>query len=305
MRVALLYSGLPRMWRECHETQLRLFPGAQVDVFFHFWDTVPEKEKWAIIDTMKPRDFIFETPRDYSFVDLYPEVHPDNINVPSRLISQYMSWRKVATLFQPYAPRYDLAVRSRSDLYFFDGIRYDLANVAQGGVSLVTYQWPEDKGVLSDMFAVGKPHAVVYFLSLIDSLWSYLPTMGFNPETIITHHLMTLLRNTNHIAMFTLPDLPCFVFRPHMVGWSAERCIAEGPGIGKWRDPEIVAAHRRYHGATQGEAGLALVERFASAQLARAAIDPHPIAFAEPPPPSEPASKPKSKPRPRKKAAQV
>jgi hypothetical protein len=284
------------MWRECHETQLRLFPDAEVDVFFHFWDTVPEKEKWAIIDTMRPRDFIFETPRDYGFVDSYPEVHPDNINVPSRLVSQYMSWRKVATLFQPYAPRYDLAVRSRSDLFFFDGIRYDMANVTQGGISLVTYQWPENKQVLSDMFAVGKPRAIVYYLSLIDSLWSYVSNATFNPETLITQHLMTLLRNASQLAMFTLPDLPCFVFRPHMADWSHERRLAEGPGISKWRDPEIVAAHRQYHETRHGNAGRERVERFASAQLARVAPEA-PLPAAEP----EPRIPPKTKPRSRKK----
>ncbi|MEI7712575.1 MAG: hypothetical protein WCI94_14145 [Rhodospirillales bacterium] len=266
MRVALLYSGLPRMWRACHATQLALFPGAEIDVFFHFWDTVDRAEKQAIVDAMRPKSFVFEAPRDYGFVDRYPEVRTDRINIPSRLVSQYMSWRKVATQFQPYAPRYDLAVRSRSDLYFFDGIRYDLANVATGGISLVAYRWPEDNKLLSDMFAIGKPRAIVYFHSLIDTIWNYVPQTPFNPEALITRHLAVLLRQAKGAAVFALPDLPCFVFRPHMVGWTAEQCMAEGPGVSKWRDPEVVAAFRRYHGAARGAAGLAHVDSFISAQ---------------------------------------
>ena len=262
MRVALLYSGLPRMWRACHATQLKLFPGAEVDVFFHFWDTVDMQEKQAIVDTMRPKAFVFETPRDYGFVDSYPEIRTDIINVPSRLVSQYMSWRKVATQFQPYAPRYDLAVRSRSDLYFFDGIRYDLTNFAAGGVRMIAYRWPEDRTLLSDLFAIGKPRAIVYFHSLIDTIWNYVPKILFNPEALITHHLTVLQQQANGAAIFTLPDLPFFVLRPHMIGWTAAQCLAEGPGVSKWRDPEVVNAFRRYHGAIRGDAGLAHVESF-------------------------------------------
>ena len=256
------------MWRHCHQTQLRLFPDAQADVFFHFWDTGDQKERWAIIDTMQPRGFAFETPKDYGFVDKYPGIRTDAINVPSRLVSQYMSWRKVATLFQPYAPRYDLAVRSRGDLYFHDEIRYDLTNVTQGGIALVAYRWAEDRRHLSDLFAVGKPGAIVYFHSLIDSLWDLTATGTFNAESLITSHILAASARDKNYAIFTIPESPFFVFRPHMVGWSIERCREEGPGASKWRDPEVVAAHQRYHAAIRGQAGIDHVERFAQAPIA-------------------------------------
>ena len=262
------------MWRECHETQLRLFPDAEVDVFFHFWDTVEPVEKQAIYEALKPRDSIFEAPRDYSFVNRYPEIQPDNINVPSRLMSQYMSWRKVATLFQPYAPRYDLAVRSRSDLYFFDRIRYDLENVVKGGITAVSYQWPEHPIYVSDMFVVGKPRAIVHCLSLIDAVWDYTPHGPFNPEMLFTHHILAMPAIRGSTAQFVLSELPFFVFRPHMAGWSPERCRLEGPGISKWRDPEVIAAHQQYHAARYGDAGIEKVEQFAQAQLARVTTDP-------------------------------
>lgn len=268
MRVALLYSGLPRMWRQCHATQMRLFPNAQIDVFFHFWDTIQQDERQEILDTMRPADFMFEPPRDYSFIHDYPEIRPDNINVPSRMVSQYMSWRKVATLFQPHAPRYDIAVRSRSDLYFFDTIRVDLTQVADGDIALLTYLWPENPRQVGDMFAVGTPPAIVEFLSLMDRIWQYAGKVQFNCEALITEHLLALLKSKDGMAMLSLPDLPFFVCRPHMIGWTAERCLAEGPGISKWRDRENIEAHAHYHATQRGDEGRAAVDRFIQSRLA-------------------------------------
>jgi|GEM_PF-1547846 len=271
MRIALLYSGLPRMWRECHATQMALFPGADIDVYFHFWDTVDAAEKCAIVETMKPAAYLFEPPRDFGAVDRYPWLKPDNINVPSRLISQYVSWRQVATLFQPFAPGYGLAVRTRSDLFFFDKIKYDLANVASGGISLVGYLWPEMPSLLSDMFAIGKPRAIVHYLSLIDFVWRYALTDFFNAETLITRHISTMVNAGQKSFVYVMRESPFFVFRPHMAGWTPEQCRSEGPGISKWRDPEIVAEHKRYHGQKQGPEGEAMVDAFARHQLNLAA----------------------------------
>ena len=53
-RVALLLSGLPRQWKQCAASQLALATGYDADVFFHFWDTIDEEEKNAIVSAYAP-----------------------------------------------------------------------------------------------------------------------------------------------------------------------------------------------------------------------------------------------------------
>ncbi len=271
MRIALLFSGLPRMWRECFETQRRLFDGIEPAVFFHFWDTVDANEKRAMLEVMRPQAFLFECPVDFGFVEDYPEIRPDNINVPSRMISQYVSWRKVATLFQPYAPRFDLAARTRSDLHFFERLDYDLRTLVHGEIGLLAHDWPEDPQFLSDLFAIGKPRAIVYYLSLLDRVWDYAKVCPFNPEALLTKHIESGTADVGP-SIFAMSELPFFVFRPHMIDWPLDLCRAEGPGVSKWRDDEIMAAHRRYHTARRAQAGADHVDRFAQVRLSRSPL---------------------------------
>lgn len=263
-RVALLYSGLPRMWRECHATHLALFPDAEVDVFCHFWDTIDAAEKQELLAALRPVAWRFDPPQDFSFVDRYPHIQRDNINVPSRLISQYTSWRHVGTLFAPHAPRYRLAMRSRTDVNFFAPIPYDLSNVVNGEIGLVAWHWTEDQRMLSDIAAIGAPRQILYWHDLLDRIWELSASAPFNCEQLLTKHILSFPGKTK---IYLMKDWPFFVRRPHMAGWPVERCLGQSPGASKWHDPEIVAAHKAFHRSVAGEAGEAHVERFRAAML--------------------------------------
>ena len=186
MKIALLLSGLPRQWQPSLATQLDMFPNCEVDVFFHFWDVIPAAEKQQLLALTTPKAHYFEEPQDFSFMDNNPAIILDNINIPSRLASQYYSWNQVAELFKPYAQNYDCAIRSRSDLQFVYSVEYIAKQLKPGELML---PWWEEGKLIADIFAMGDPEAILYYLSLFDHLAEYSLTQSFNPEALVTHHL--------------------------------------------------------------------------------------------------------------------
>ncbi|HVY16438.1 MAG TPA: hypothetical protein VHB27_14525 [Rhodopila sp.] len=264
MRVALLYSGLPRMWEESVPTHRPLFPGAEVHAFCHFWDTVPPEERQRLNALLRPALCQYESVPDFSMIDQYEWLKRDNINVPSRMVSQYAGWQRVGTLFAPYAPLFDVVVRIRTDLSFFRPLNVDLDAIARKQTDFVGYEWTETKGVLFDAFALGTPSVMVHFHMLLSRLWDYAADTAFNAEFLLTRHVRTYHRP---VSIEVRDTLPFFIRRPHMAGWSVEQCVAEGPGVAKWRDPEIHNAHLAYHGKRAGDAGIQHVNRFRARQL--------------------------------------
>lgn len=262
MRVALLYCGLPRMWRECHASQIALFEGAEVHVFCHFWDVVSAEEKNEILATMQPSRYIFEPLPDLTITDRYENFRRDVITVPSRLLSQYASWMKLAALFTPFAPLFNIAMRSRTDLEFHAPITPALEAIQQQRAELALFEWPYQDAtqtLFSDTCALGTPRAVLYFLNILTRVWDYAPKSVFNPELLLTTHIHAYPGTLN---LATLKQWPFFIRRPSMANWPLERCIAASAGDTKWQEPEIIEAHQRHHAERYGQDGLRRVELF-------------------------------------------
>jgi hypothetical protein len=264
MRAAILYSGLPRMWDGSVQTHRAIFGDASVDVFCHFWDTVDAAEKARLNDALRPAACVWDPLPDFSVVNHYGGLLRDNINIPARMVSQYVSWQRVGTLFAPYAPIYGAAARMRTDLRFHAPFSLDLAAIAGEPGEAVAFAWPEAPDMVFDGFAAGTPGFVLHYHALLSRLWDYAADTVFNAEVMVTKHVTAYPRR---IAVKLLGSRPFFVMRPHMAGWPLERCLAEGIGVAKWRDPEIRGAHVEYHRARLGEAGEAHVDRFAESQF--------------------------------------
>lgn len=279
MRVALLYSGLPRMWEGSIQTQLGMFANADVDIYCHFWDTIDGPEKLRLLDTLRPKAYAFDPVPDFAVADRYPGLHRDRINVPSRLLSQYSSWQRVVTLFAPYAPLYALAVRSRTDLHFHKELRFDVPKLSAQTFDLLTYVWPDGPRLLLDAFAVGRPNMIIHYHSLLTHVWRYASDTLFNPEFLLTKHIAAwpgkaVVRALN--LQTSSHALPFFVRRPHMKEWPVGQCLAEGIGASKWHDPEVYAAHLAYHEARAGADGAAHVAAFKASELAKFSVSAPP-----------------------------
>ncbi|MCX8520366.1 MAG: hypothetical protein ORN28_02375 [Rhodoferax sp.] len=265
LRVALVFSGLPRMWRACMQSQLQLFSDvdATVDVFFHFWDTVDAAEKAAIVDAYKPKAWKFEAPRQLDAWNLRQDLRRDNINSPARMVSQYSSWKESGQLFAEAhrLQAYDWVLRLRSDLMFFQAIGQLLSPVASPFILLTRFN---DFGIVNDMFAAGDPSSMVSYLNLLDHLETYKTQVHFNPERLLLHHLQQIAKTGTQLHSSNLPVL---TVRPHMNGKTITECLEEHPGENKWLDDEIVQGHVTSHKIIRPEQGEAHVLAFKNQQL--------------------------------------
>jgi hypothetical protein len=265
-KIALLLSGLPRMWQPSLSTQLDMFQKYQVDVFFHFWDTIDQAEKAAILKLTRPKAHIFEPPKDFSDVDRDPVFIRDNINVPSRLASQYYSWRRVADLFEPHMADYDFAMRSRADLQFVYSVEHIFEQLKPNDLLI---PWWEENKYMSDIFALGDKDAIFYYHTMYDHMREYAATVHLNPELFMMHHLMQ--RKDLHIYSETFKYF--FVRRPHMADYTVEQCMEENPGRSKWMDPEIIKAHEDFHRGQSGDDGIKHVKHFQAVQLTKLSLE--------------------------------
>ena len=256
--IALLLSGLPRQWRHCLPSQLDLLKEYSVDVFFHFWDTIDAKEKTEIVDLLKPQAYRFEPPQDFLYMDTDPSIKPDLINVPSRMISQYYSWRAAASLVEPFKSEYDVGMRSWADLQFVYSLDHIIPKLKSD--ELVTTWW-EKNSTFSDLFAVGGIEPILYFHALYDHVRDYAPALEFNSEILLTTHL----KKRSDITVYAETTQFFFVRRPHMDNYTVEQAMLENPGRNKWLDPELVQAHALYH--QKGEESAVYFKEFQRAQL--------------------------------------
>jgi len=263
MKIALLLSGLPRQWQPSLLTQINMLAPNEVGVFFHFWDTVGASEKDEILRLTKPVAHSFEPQKDFSGFDHDPVVKPDNINAPSRLASQYYSWKQVGELFAPHAQEYDFALRSRADLHFVNSVNYIFPQLGQNNI--VAPWWDENK-LLADIFALGDPASILYYHRLYDRLTEYAASCLFNPEVLLMQHLAEA---QPPIKVYTETNQQWyFVRRPHMAGMTLDECMKENPGRNKWLDPEVLKAHKDFHTAKKGNEGAQFVDFFTASQLA-------------------------------------
>jgi len=262
-----MLSGLPRQWRVSLQSQLFSLRNHQVDVFFHFWDTIDAAEKDEIVALLKPRAYSFETPRDFLSEDKNPLYRRDKINLPSRLFSQYYSWREVAKLMEPYKADYDLAVRSRSDLTFVRDIDSIIITIKYADI--FAPKCIENENMMVDLLAFGDVEAIIYYHKMFD----YLPKLSqgrlFNPEFMLKAHMEAC----PDIRILTVDDNYFFVRRPHMQGYSVEQALLEDPRLNKWLDPEMVSEYRDLHHRLDGDAGAKNVELFGCSQAKRLMVE--------------------------------
>jgi hypothetical protein len=262
-KIALLFSGLPRQWQHCVQSQLRLFQKNSVDVFFYFWDTIDSAEKQQLLNAYEPRAFAFEPQLDFTVYDS-TITRRDNINIPSRMMSMYYSWKRVGEIFSEYQSAtnttYDYAVRLRADLMFFDTLDHLLNEIGSNELLISDHH---NFNLINDMFALGGVEPILYYHTIFDHLLSYEESVDFNPERMLMHHL----NQNGRGIVFLFSTLKMLVFRPHMVGLPIEECLKEHPGASKWLDPEVVEAFKDYHFRQGGVDGVSTVEGFQQHQI--------------------------------------
>ena len=145
MKIAICISGMPRHIGKCYEGILNLFPGHNVDIFFHFWNPgTPDGydkrhlNKHDILKLFSPKMYIFEEMK-----------HFEN-NSQCMIYSLYT----VNELKKEYEKNnnfiYDYVLRTRSDMIYVSDINKLLPHV--NDKVLISYVGTE--GLLNDMNAL-------------------------------------------------------------------------------------------------------------------------------------------------------
>lgn len=150
MRIALCISGQPRTWKPCYQNWFENFSGDhEIDVFFHFWSynthptllrslpereyfsgdiDITEEEKKEIIETLKPKKYIFDN-RKLTIYDEQPYI-TKHVQTPLGwwCRSQFHSIKQATYLKRQYEVEnkfeYDFVLRWRTDIWLLKPVKF-------------------------------------------------------------------------------------------------------------------------------------------------------------------------------------
>ncbi len=230
MRIAICLSGQPRTWSKCYPNWIeKIAKHGQVDFFFHMWDynTLPSLlashnggiqiqdepidaiEKWEILDTIKPKKYIFESrkPAGYWNCDLPPERQFGHW-----CSEQFYSAYYASLLKREYEMenrfRYDAVFRLRTDLWIEQD--FVVEKPAPNTMYSSHCMWDQQYNVyrIGDIFYYADSHTFDE-LARIWKFFSFLPTEWVTPvycpppEIAFYFYLanMGMINKPTHVSM--------------------------------------------------------------------------------------------------------
>lgn len=236
MKIALCISGQPRTWEACYNRWIELFsPFGEIDFFFHFWDynTLPrlldsscnykiedepigEEEKLKIVNTLKPKGYLFESRKPISY---WNTSLPVEKQFGPWCAEQFYSLYRVSLLkreFEIYNNfQYDLVVRLRSDLWIEDEIKIE--SIDPGILYTAHCSWDSnfrcyrvgDIFYYSDSYTFDQMAGFFKFLSFVPTDWVIDPNAGVPPPEIALYFYMAnigILNHPTHCSMKIMRD---------------------------------------------------------------------------------------------------
>jgi hypothetical protein len=197
MRVAWCLSGSPRIEDGCLSKQLSSFHGAtDFDVFVYMWNTHPDGDD-GVLGALRQQ--LSNRARIVKAV-FAPEYKP---NIPANAITYPET--KIENVFRMYCAiervdalrrdteseageRYDLVIRSRSDLFL--DVAIDLSRMLLVSEEhLIAPRNGHWRGGLNDQFAIGSSQKMSIYSSVFSRLTTYCASgVIAHPETLLRHH---------------------------------------------------------------------------------------------------------------------
>jgi|688.fasta_scaffold56004_2 hypothetical protein len=200
MKIAVCVSGQPRTWESCYPRWIEILASqGEVDFFFHLWDynTLPnllstvgdgmkledellsDDEKTRLIETFKPKKYIFESRKDIQYW---------NCNIPVK--HQFGAWTKEQFYSLYYCSllkrqwelendfRYDVVIRLRADLWFLDDFK--LNDPVPRTLYTSHNGWDEKHGCyrVGDIFYYADSHT-------FDQVSEFFKFLSYTPTTYI------------------------------------------------------------------------------------------------------------------------
>jgi hypothetical protein len=205
MRVALCFSGLPRMVentaRYWHNSIITRYP---TDVFIHTWDWCdiwnPNTQlKHTLMSLYQPRVLEISTPKTFDTSMYVDRIWPHR-TTPAGVLSQWYSVQKSIEfkqeLEQAQGSEYDIVVRARFDWYLNNHslIQNNAVNVALtptlDGHRFLWNQQPHTG--INDQFAYGSSSLMNQYAKLFDNIPNLYSAQGvdFCSELFLKAHLL-------------------------------------------------------------------------------------------------------------------
>jgi len=200
LRVAVSFSGLPRLYCSAISSWQALIKKYNADVFMHVWQTADgstDKAK-SLFDTIR---CVSEPPESFDISAYTDRIQHSN---PYNVFSQWTSiWRSM-NLVYAHDQSYDIVVRARFDVEFeqFDFI--NVHGVVFPGKPAEIYTWQNNRYLgWHDMIAYGDCDSMRAYS---DTLWKipqiYAEGSPFFSEFFLSTNLFRRKINTTHHAVF-------------------------------------------------------------------------------------------------------
>lgn len=235
MKIAICLSGQPRTWEKCYKRWFEIFSSqGEIDFFFHLWDynTLPnllasynggmkitdekisEDEKNRIIETFKPKKFLFEPRKEIKYWNC--EL-PESQQFGPWCREQFYSIYRASLLKREYeienSMQYDLVIRLRTDLYILDN--HKLVKPYPGTLYTSHCSWDEnyncyrvgDIFYYADSYTYDQMAGFFKFLSFVPTHW--VTGQKCPPPEIAMYFYMAnigILNHPTHISMKVMRD---------------------------------------------------------------------------------------------------
>lgn len=201
MRVAISFSGLPRIVPSALECWERLISRHSADVYLHAWNTDADAIR-VLGDRLKPVSMLVESPRDFPCLDHYKEraQHCD----PHSVFSMWTSIQESIMLMQRRGTTYDRVVRARTDVIFEDFDFLDTHGVVIPGKPAEIYFWKDQRYPgWHDLMAYGDQDSMVEYARTLETIpGTYQEGSPFFSEFFLSTHLFRSRINTTHHGIF-------------------------------------------------------------------------------------------------------
>lgn len=189
-KIAILYSGQPRAWRECFPNHMRyLFqPNMehQIDVYAHIWYHDADKTLKYFVETLyNVKGIEWEEPKTFEHETIKSDpnaYHPLN-NIVSQAYSLWATWSMMDKYVQENG-EYDIVVRTRTDNWFAEPLGA-LSDYDPKGLHITDIQSHEDYA-LGDTFAWGDYEAMKAYCSMFPDFETMVEEGArVNPECLL------------------------------------------------------------------------------------------------------------------------
>ncbi|GCE80524.1 hypothetical protein MSKU3_1999 [Komagataeibacter oboediens] len=197
-RIAICISGefrnLPATFPKIRHL-VGFFMGCDCDIYIHTWHHPDEA---IIIESLKPKDYLFEEDKTYFFSDLEQKIFYKEPNLkPGRdegSIAMLYGMQKSFELAEKSGVDYDFVVRLRPDIYFEPNLSEILRSISMEGElskdTLYVARHFHSQGI-NDQFAVGGIDAMRAYMNVFSYMRENISTLYFNPETVVLSNLLS------------------------------------------------------------------------------------------------------------------